>query len=126
MKVQDQNQIKPEPQSCQTSVMVSYSEYLKALETIDNYFKNRQEPNFIGCFKDGLSNEIHFALRMGISSLSKEYGFENTKKRVGGFPLAFIEYLTEGVMHGLNEKYHDNEGKVSTMDAYFKQRRHFL
>jgi len=108
------------------AVSASYSEYQKALETIDNYFKNRQEPNKIGAFTDGLKNEIYFALRLGIKQLEEEYGFSNTKINVGGFPLAFIEMLAECAVNALEEKYKDSNGKVSTMDAYFKERRRFL
>lgn len=107
-------------------VSTSYSEYQKALETIDNYFKNRQEPNKIGAFTDGLKNEIYFALRLGIKQLEQEYGFSNTKINVGGFPLAFIEMLAGCVESALYEKYHDSNGKVSTMDGYFNERRRFL
>ncbi len=104
----------------------SYSEYKKALETIDNYFKNRQTPNKFGAFSDSLKNEIYFALRLGIRDLNEEYGFSNTKKNVGGFPLAFIEMLAECVENALYEKYHDKNGKVSAMDAFFKERRRFI
>lgn len=108
------------------AVSASYSDYKKALETIDNYFKNRQDPNKIGAFTDGLKNEIYFALRLGIKQLEEEYGFSNTKKNVGGFPLAFTEMLAECAVNALEEKYKDSNGKVSTMDAYFKERRRFL
>lgn len=105
---------------------VSYSDYQKALETIDNYFKNRQTPNEYGAFKDSLKNEITFALRIGIKHLNDEYGLSTTKINVGGFPLAFTEMLAECVENALYEKYHDNNGKISAMDAHFKIRRKFV
>lgn len=100
-----------------------YSDYQKALHTLETYFKNRQEPNQIGVFEDGLKNEIYFALRLEIDKLKEEYGFSNTKINVGGFPQAFTEMLADSVMDAIYEKYRDKNGKVSTMDAFFKQRR---
>lgn len=105
---------------------VTYSDYQKALETIDNYFKNRQEPNQYGAFNDSLKNEITFALRMEIKQLNEKYGLTTTKINVGGFPLAFTEMLASCVENALYEKYHDNNGKVSTMDAVFNIRRKFV
>lgn len=100
-----------------------------AIKVLDEHFKNRQCPNKHGAFEDSLQNEIYFGIRMGMRKLEREYGFSNTKKNVGGFPVAFIEYLADCAMTSIKEEWVEsdsNDKKVSAMDGYFGVRRTFL